>query len=285
MRTDGLFTINATTVECDQNDYVTLVPFGDVHYDSPQHAHDVWADFKETVKGYHNPVFLGMGDYMDGFSTSERRVIYSRDLHESTLTRQEEEARARIELFSEEIDFMRGRLLGLMGGNHFAQFSDGTTGDQYLARLMNADYLGCCTALRLTLKSGTKKASLDIFAHHGKGGGQTAGGTMNAVEKMDKTCDADIYLMGDNHARGCLPLGDRMRLESGSRAGLYINRRKQWIGRTGSFLYGYTPGERSYVTDAALRPASLGWISFRLKFVRTKANGPERIYIDIRGES
>lgn len=284
MRTGGQFNIQAIKVKCRQNDYVTLVPFGDVHFDSPAHADAEWQAFKDAVQTYHNPVFLGMGDYMDGYSTSERRIIYSKDLHESTTTREEVEARKRVEKFAKEIEFMRGKLLGIMGGNHYQQYGDGTTSDQYLARLLGADYLGACAAIRMTLSNGHKEAALDIFAHHGRGGGTTAGGRMNAVEKLEKVCDADIYLMGDNHARGALPLGDRLRLDSFGPNGLHLTCRKQWIGRTGSFLKSYEPGKSSYVTDAAMPPASLGWISFRLKLVRDRSGGGDKLWVDIRAE-
>lgn len=284
MRTDGVFNIAAIKVPCKANDYITLIPFGDIHWDSPAHARDEWETFIRTVKTYHNPYFLGMGDYMDGYSTSERRIVYSHDLHESTLKRQERDTYKRLDEFVSEIAWMKGRIIGILGGNHYPVFSDGTTGDQYIARKLGAQYLGACAAIRLTLEQGkSRSCALDIFAHHGKGGGITAGGRLNAVEKLQNVCEADIYLMGDNHARGCLPLGDKLRLVHTS-AGLALSCRKQWIGRTGSFLKSYSPGSPSYVVDSALPPASLGWISFRLTFARLRDGGKDNLTVDIRAD-
>lgn len=87
-----------------------------------------------------------------------------------------------------------------------------------------------------------------------------------------------------DHARGCLPLGDRLRLEHNSKTGVRLTCRKQWIGRTGSFLKSYSPGKASYVVDAALPPASLGWISFRLTVNRGRDNGADTQKIDIRAD-
>lgn len=289
MRTDGVFNINQVTIKCKPNDYITLVPFGDVHWDSPSHAKHEWDLFKESVRRYHNPVYLGMGDYLDSYSTSERRIIYSHDLHESTRSREEMDTELRVKAFAKEIGFMRGKLIGLMGGNHFPVFSNGTTGDQMLAGLLDTDYLGACCALRMTIEQPNTKTpsrcNLDIFAHHGRGGGATAGGRFNSVEKLQGVCEADIYLMGDNHARGALPLGDKLRLHGNGKAGLRLAVRKQWIGRTGSFLKGYDPGHANYVTDSAMPPSSLGWISFKLKFVRDRTGGSKSWSIDIRGEA
>lgn len=285
MTTDGIFSVESARAHCKANDYVTLVPFGDVHYDSPAFAEDVWKDFKEATSHYHNPIFLGMGDYMDSFSTSERRIVYSRDLHDSTLIRQEAETRKRIEEFAEQISFMRGRLIGLLGGNHYPVLGGDMSGDQYLASLLGTKYLGVCSAIRLSMGDAAGgRATVDIFAHHGRGAGQTPGGKFSAVDKLRNICVADIFLSGHDHSRGCIPCGDRLYLDSNSQRGLRILSRAQWIGRTGSFLKSYMPGTSSYVVDRALSPSSLGWISFRLKLRRNRANKEDRLSVEIRAD-
>ena len=52
-----------------------LQPFGDVHYGSPSFHEDAWKDFIKMAKSQdHRSIYLGMGDYMDLMSTSERRA-------------------------------------------------------------------------------------------------------------------------------------------------------------------------------------------------------------------
>ena len=284
MNTDGLFTIHSVSIPVKINTPIHLVPFGDVHWDSPNHAEETWREFIDYWKPRRkNAYFLGMGDYLDGYSSSERNIVYSRSLHDSTLAREERETRKRVMRFCSQINWMKGRVLGIMGGNHYPEFSDGTTGDMMLANMLGTKYLGVCTALRVTLNANSNRSSIDIFAHHGRGGGTTAGGRMNAVEKLDRVAEADIYLMGHNHARGVLPLGQRLRL-SVTRAGLKLVSRQQWIGRTGSFLKGYDPDSSSYVVDTAMPPASLGWISFRLKLTRVMTGKVRETAVDIRAE-
>lgn len=284
MRTDGVFELCKYVLpNWDFNRPVRLVPFGDVHRDSPAHSTHKWSEFIERTKEPIETVFLGMGDYTDSYSTSERMIIYNDILHESTREREENQSFDRIKLLANELEGIKGRTIGLLGGNHFVQFADGTTGDQRLANLLGTSYLGVCSAIRLVFGDlhGNTSASIDIFAHHGKGGGQTATGKFNAVEKLTQVCDADIFLMGDNHARGCIPIGDKLRLVDVS-GSLAIRSRHAWIGRTGSFLRAYEPGRANYVVDAALVPSNLGWVEFIVTPKRIREGGEDRITVDIK---
>lgn len=267
MRTDGVFKTKLVRIKWPTGKPLQLIPFGDIHHDSPSFSEEKFASFCDYARKQKDAFFLGMGDYFDGFSTSERAVIYDNRLHESSRKREEQAAKGRIGKLAKQIEFMRGRIIGLLGGNHFSCFPDGTTSDQILAGILGTTYLGSCAGIRLvfTRKGANDSAAVDIFAHHGKGGGTTAGGKFNSVEKLAAVCDADIYLMGDNHARGVFPLGDRLQLiGANSPGGLCVKSKTRWIGRTGSFLRAYVENESSYVVDSALAPATLGWIEFTL---------------------
>lgn len=273
MRTDGLFRTQKVKINYPIGKPLSLIPFGDIHHDSPAFSRDAWDKFIKYAKSNKDALFLGMGDYFDGYSTSERVIIYNHNLHESSKKRHEEEQIGRIKRLAKELEFMRGRIIGLLGGNHFSQFSDGTTSDMRLAEMLGCKYLGACAAIRFVMCANgvSQKACIDIFAHHGKGGGATAGGKFNAVEKLTNVCDADIYLMGDNHARGCFPLGDRLFLHDSGNSGLQVKAKQRWVGRTGSFLRAYVENEANYVVDAALAPSNLGWIEFMLTLSRDQS--------------
>jgi len=223
-------------------------------------------------------------DYLDSFSASERIIFANPVIHESTAKRLEQEARDIISILANEVKFMKDRTIGLLSGNHFIQYANGQTGDMLLAARLNASFLGVCSAIRLTFVDSTRgghhHVSVDIFAHHGKGSGTTAGGRLNSVEKLSQIADADIYLMGDNHARGVIPLGEKLRIIE-SNGEISLRSRKSWIGRTGSFLRAYVHGESSYVVDRAFQPASLGWVEFILTPRRIKEGGTDRLTVDI----
>lgn len=270
MRTSGEFNVHAVTINVNSiNDTVKIIPFGDVHRDSPAFSNDYWDRFLARAKSCTNAFFLGMGDYMDGYSTSERAIMYSNGLHESSRKRHDEDGRGRIRALAKELSFMKGRVIGILNGNHYQSYSDGTNGDQYLANLLDARYMGVCGAFRLQLKvNKTRSTAMTLVAHHGRGAGTTAGGRMNSVEKLASYWpEAEIVLMGDNHARGVLPLGDKLMLVR-AKERLIVKSRKTFIGRTGSFLKSYEPETSSYVVDACLPPASLGWVEFDISFIR-----------------
>jgi hypothetical protein len=281
MRTDGVFKTKLVRIKnWPTGKPLQLIPFGDIHHDSPSFSEHKFKEFCAYAKKQKDALFLGMGDYFDGYSTSERAIIYDHGLHESSRKREDMAAKGRIGKLAKEIEFMRGKLIGLMGGNHFSCFPDGSTSDQVLAGTLGTTYLGACAAIRLVIQrpGANDSASVDIFAHHGKGGGTTAGGKFNSVEKLAGVCDADIYLMGDNHARGVFPMGDRLTLTN-TTGGLQVKSRTRWIGRTGSFLRAYVENESSYVVDAAMSPANLGWIEFTLTPKRTTESGNLEIEI------
>lgn len=285
---DGLFTLRKVCIPNVSNGKTfTLIPFGDVHRDSNAFADAEWKAFLERGRNLQNGLFLGMGDYFDSYSFSERVIIADHKVHDSTKRNMENESKNRVRELAKELSFMRGKCIGILSGNHYVSYSDGTTCDMILAQALNAPFMGECAAFRLRLEEsrGTvpwraRYATVDIFAHHGRGGGRTTGGRMQAVDELQKICEADIFLMGDNHARGALPVGDKLRIISPC-GKLYIRTRRAWIGRTGSFLKGYEPGTSSYVAHRALPPASLGWIEFDLTMVRIRNEGDNRLAIDI----
>jgi hypothetical protein len=286
MKTDGIFTLHQVTVKYKIGQTFNFRPFGDVHRDNPGFAKDKWQEFLDDSKKLINPLFLGMGDYWDSFSTSERIILNNSGIHESTKKNMETEGERKVEALAKELEFMRGKLIGCMDGNHFIQFPDGTTSDMRLANKLGTDYLGACTATRITFKTKDKhtgSVSVDIFAHHGKGAGQTTTGRMMNVEKMAQICEADIFLQGHNHARGVLPLGDKLRIDSNA-SGLYIRSRHCWIGRTGGFLRGYVNEEPSYIVDALMVPTSLGWIDFTLTPKRIREAGQDRMIVEIKAQ-
>lgn len=268
MRTDGVFTVARHIVDVPAGQSLRLIPFGDIHFDSPAFCWKSWGKFIKRTKAIKGPVvYLGMGDYLDGYSTSERSIMGSEHLHESSRIRHDREGWSRVHDLYKQLKHIPGsKIIGLMGGNHFQQYSDGTTSDKLLAEKLGCEYLGSCALIRLVLRQRGRALTVDIFAHHGKGYGTTAGGKLNSVEKMHQMVVADICLMGDNHARGVIPAGRLLKLrhDANSVAGVSLDDRGRWVGRTGSFLKSYEPGTPSYVVDKCLPPADLGWIEFIL---------------------
>jgi hypothetical protein len=266
MRTTGIFTTHNYPIFFDKyGEPIYIIPFGDVHKSSPMHCRDRWKEFLDWAKTKKRAYFIGMGDYDDLASTSERELLTNKKLHESSFKTLEQLYLDNTKKFARDIEFMRGRLIGLLGGNHYGEFQNGTNTDQKLCELLGCRYLGSNSFIRLQFQQNNKhqtRMAVDIFAHHGRGGGRTAGGSMNPVQQMGKIAEADIYLMGDNHQRGVIH-ESKLRLTQGC-GKLKLVQRKILLARTGSFLKGYEENEASYIVDAGLPPTDLGVVKIEL---------------------
>lgn len=285
MKTSGQFVTHKIELEAEFGKPFYVIPFGDVHRDSDMFADTHWKNFLSYASSKKNAIFLGMGDYTDGVSTSERMILGP--LHDTTKTTLKDVYRGVTRTLANELSFMRHRCIGLLGGNHYFDVDDGVTTDHLLAAALGTKFLGVCALIRISLKFGKSNHSipLDIFAHHGKGGGTTLGGQFNSVEKMQLSADADLYLMGHSHGKGCIPFSPRLAIKDGRQGNITIRERTPWGGRTGSFLKAYESGKVSYNVDAARAPASLGWIEFEVTPVRVRCGKEDYIELRIRGTS
>jgi len=287
MKTTGVFSTHKIDLELEIGKPFKLIPVGDIHRDSDMFADTHWEEFLSYAKAQKNALFLGMGDYTDGVSTSERIVLSDFGLHDTTRNTLKDVYKGVSKTLVNELGFMRGKLIGLIGGNHYFDFGDGNTTDHLLAAALQTKFLGVCSLIRLSLKfkGTTKGISLDIFAHHGKGGGSTPGAQFNTIEKMLNAADADIYLMGHTHGKGCIPSSPRIKLVDDKKGGVIVRERTPWLGRTGSFLKAYESGKASYNVDAGRSPCALGWIEFEITPVRVRSGDEDRVELRIRGTS
>ncbi len=283
MKTDGLFTTHAFTIPVKSNKPFNLVFFGDLHWDSPMFARDKWKEFLSYAKGLKNAWFFGMGDYLDSTSTSERACLADCEFHDTTTDDLRKISEDKVKHLAKELAFMKGRLIGLVNGNHYFAFQDGTNTDMRLCGLLDCKYLGVSTFTRLTLDCFGRKTTLDIWAHHGAGGSRLPGGSLNRVEQMRETAEADVYIMGHDHKRGVWPASPRFHLAPNSKGDMRLKTRQQWLIRSGSFLNSYESGKRSYNVDAGRGPSSIGHVELIISLDDSKRKDGESQEVTIRG--
>ncbi len=271
MKTGGLFTVHGFTIPIKYNHPFRVVFFGDIHRDSPDHAHKKWQEFIQYAKSLKDTWFFGMGDYLDSTSTSERECLgnISSKMHDTFRNDIQALQLAKIELMANELKFMKGRIIGMLNGNHYFEFQSGINGDQKLCELLGAKYLGVCSFVRLTFDCYGRKHTRDIFAHHGAGSARLVGGSMNRVQQMAEGAEADILAMGHDHKRGALPAQPRLFLNNCSRYGLRVEQREPILIRSGSYLASYKNNKTNYNVDACRPPSSLGHVEVLIN-VKTK---------------
>lgn len=228
-----------------------------------------------------------MGDLHDLASTTERRILNDDALHESTQQFLEDAYTENVNAFYKDIEFMKGRIVGMLEGNHYGVYSSGITTTQLLCQKMGCTYLGVAAFMRLHFKSHSKhnsKLSLDVYAHHGMGAARLMGGSLNRVQFSAEGKDADVYIMGHDHKK-MTGMVSKLMLVNGSQ-GLHLKHRKLLFVRSGSFLKGYEDGVPSYVADGDMNPTDLGVpkIEFTPKRVAHRVpNGKveDRCHVDI----
>ena len=278
MKTTGIFTLSKYEIPFKKyGDTVLLRPFGDIHRFAPLHHKQKWQEWLETCSKEPNAYFLGMGDYFDLGSTSERAILNNRNIHDSTKQTLDDLYRDNVNKMAKEMSFMKGRLIGLIEGNHYAELVSGITTTQLLCEKLDCKYLGVSAFIRILLNKVNSQAhAIDVWAHHGLGGGRTAGASINKIENMIKAANADIYLMAHDHKKH-IAMQSRLRLNEGG-GNLALENRKIIMARTGSFLCGYVDGEASYIADGAYSPVDLGTVTIRMTPTRTtKTENGKRI--------
>jgi hypothetical protein len=221
--------------------------------------------------------FIGMGDYIDTLSPSNRAKLSGAALYDTAVKALDRDAQARVkELYARALKPSRGRWLGLLEGHHFFQYRDQTTSDQELAKLLECPFLGSSAYVRLIFPRGYSTASqptgtVTIWAHHGAGSSSAAGGAINRVERVMRSWDADIYLMGHHHKVGAQPM-DYIRPVFPPHGAPHLMHATKMLVTTGSFLKGYIVGRTDggiprggYVETAMMNPVQLGAPLIRIR--------------------
>ena len=270
------------------NDIIKLNFFGDVHRDTSSCDVERWKWYLKTRKQEQNDntYYFGMGDYHDFASTSEKKKI--KELHDETITGLGLAVQEKNRMLVDEANFMRGRVLGLVEGNHNWEFKDGTTSTDDLAKRLDSVNLGwlCHFTLVVLYESGNRerRVPIHLVLCHGKAGGKTFGITINQVGDLKNIFPvADIYCMGHDHQRTAHPTSVLVpAYANANKDGWHIKQKRQFLCRSGSFKKGYVDGVSSYEVGRLYRPSDLGALELRISFHRDAREDQDRVITDIK---
>lgn len=150
-----------------------IMPVGDIQYDGPNGVADLPRLKKFLGWGVeHGAWFIGMGDFIDFLSPSNRERLAKANFYE---TGREVIDRAATQLENELLDVLMpttGRWIGLLQGHHYFVHSNGLTSDTYISSMLDAPFLGDCAIIRITFRDiAGGSTNIKIWAHHGHGGG------------------------------------------------------------------------------------------------------------------
>src|SRR3990172_2493341 len=225
---------------------VRLLPIGDIQFGAPGcdidrlERHIAWGMEQDCY-------FVGMGDYLDVMSPSNRRkwAEVNAALYDSVRLAFDEKMASEEEKLERIVAPTKGRWFGLISGHHYYPFLDGTTSVSRLAAFLDCPELGDCATVTLKLKERKNGPScpIIIWLHHGAGSSQMAGGMLNKIEHVSKRTFAHVYLMGHQHAKPVVPIPfvETTVDDEGNPVQHSVNR---YLVGTGGFLKGYEMGTK-----------------------------------------
>lgn len=278
MLTTGIYTENEFKVNCKIGEPFYLIPIGDTHKDAPTHADEKFDRLIRRWAPVKNARFFGMGDYNDLASTSERALLTHSALHEPTRENLDILYRKSADSFLKKIKPISDRFLGMLEGNHYAPLLDGRTTTDYMCDELGIKKMGVLAHFRITLVTGKRSRRagyVDVYAHHGTGGGATIGASMNKVVRLKDNAQADVYLMGHDHNLSASKQVSTRFNKDGK-----LEEVETIHARTGSYLKGMVPDKASYIADRCGAPRPLGSPYITLIPWRDRANGIDVIRVD-----
>lgn len=266
-------------IHCKSGEEILILPIGDIQYNG-EGGSTALTTLKNHIKWgvSQNAYFIGMGDYIDFASPSNRQRLRAAALYDTADNAIElTAANLTQELYKKALEPSRDRWLGLLEGHHYYQYSSGITTDMELCTLLRAQHLGTCAYIRLNLrwdrpgKGRLQSATVVLWAHHGAGSGSRAGSPLNKLDQLPIYWDADIYLMGHQSKMAAAPIQRIEPVWSGPTKH-HLKHRKIYIAGTGSFSRAYMAGNRQgkvargcYVEQKMLNPAALGGIKIWIR--------------------
>jgi len=246
---------------------VVIAPIGDIQWAGPRGS-----TAKDLLKRHidrcmeRNAWFVGLGDYIDFASPSNRQRLRSAALYDTAEDVIDDKALDLVlELFELYLKPTKGRWLGLLHGHHYTLMKTGETTDQRLCQLLDAPFLGTSAYVRLQFSIGGARLPVTLWAHHGCGGGQKAGGPLGKIEDMAASFpSADIYLMGHTTKSSVAPI-ERVIVRWKGRGGPALVHKRVHLVNTGGFSRGWMHKSKQgnvpmggYVEQGMMRPATLG---------------------------
>lgn len=196
---------------------VVIAPLGDIQWNGAKGPTAIDTLQRHLDKAMKlNAWFIGLGDYIDFMSPSNRQRLTGAALYDEALNSIDDRALDLVlELYQRFLKPTKGRWLGMLHGHHYSQLQTGETSDQRLCQLLETRFLGTSAYVRIQFTrphKGKGRSNVVLWAHHGCGGGMTAGAPLNKLEQMASAFPAaDVYIMGHT----CLTTRARIMTRSG----------------------------------------------------------------------
>lgn len=263
---------------------VTICPIGDIQWAG--HKGDIAYDhFQEHIQrclSLPNPLFIGMGDYGDFASPSNREAFRQGRFYDTAQRVVEDKALDLIiDVYQLFLKPTKGKWLGLLHGHHYFPLKSGGTTDMRLAAMLDAPFLGDCAVVTLQFGGKDRKypsgtGSVKIWAHHGCGDSVFPHGPLNKLYRVAPNWNVDIMLMG-HQTKKAIGEYDQIDVVHPSKGASRLDHKTRHLVGTGGWSKGYQPKRASYVEKGMLPPVALGQpiIHIKPRYRRSQSAGVE----------
>lgn len=242
---------------------VTVCPLGDIQWagDEEDLAYDRLQEHLDLCLSLPTPLFVGMGDYIDFASPSNRERLANARLYDTAQKVIRDASKALVDdLYNRLLKPTKGKWAGIAEGHHHhpvvvRTLKDGSEvhqdSDVYLSDLLGTKYLAEFGMVKLEFPEG---GSVDIVVIHGSGNSVFPWGPLNKLYRIAPNFDADLFLMGHQTKKA---MGEFDRVKFPDTHDTLEHKDIKLVG-TGGWTKGYVAGRRTYISQAALNPVALG---------------------------
>lgn len=266
---------------------ITLIPASCLHY--PIGDEGLLRKWVKRIRDDESARTILMGDMLDQDRTTHRKHRKAYVADRNSRLADDRHVDRDVDALAEILLPINDKIIGVLEGNHFYEYSTGITSDQKLCDKLGVPFLGAMGLVKLVIGGTGHRSALTIWAHHsgGSSGGRTVGGSVNALARQENAWDADIYLVGHDHRRIAWR-ETTLRLNDGVTP--QVVERPKIFARVGAFLKTHEhsgcvstkqPYFPHYGETAAYRPSDLGWVEIGIKLVKP-AGAPWRVSYDLR---
>lgn len=242
-----------------------IIPIGDIQYQGKDGGTDLDRLRRHIRWGVeNNGYFLGMGDYIDLSSPSNRQALAAANLYDSVREALDAIAENWVKELYSILAVTKGRWIGMLQGHHWHPFQNGESSDTMLCRLLDTKFLGDSAMFQIRFHNTPSRTTLPvtIFAAHGTGSGKLVSSALNKLEELSSGFAADIYFMAHQSKQPVAPLDY---LYIGCERVVRLRHKTKYLVATGGFYKGYLEGSQrqgrpggSYVEKGLMKPVALG---------------------------
>jgi len=264
---------------------VRIIPICDTHIGAQ--GADLDRLRKQVLWGVeHDCYFIGVGDYFDVASPSNRRALFVASFYDSVRKMMDDKMYETLKKGLKIFRPSRDRWLGWVTGDHLWVFGNGSTTDTILAEELGGTYMGdgaAETILKFARPkygapegSGSTWATCELWYHHGKGWGESVVAAINQLAKIAANFYADCYFCGHQHKKG-VGYSPWLRYHLTAKGNIWYESQERPLVACGGYLKGYQQGSvgiegipaASYIEKRMLMPTALGGAVI---FIRPRIN-------------